>query len=197
MSASSRRALARRERLTQSRVRGCNSALFSERTRHEADLSAVENTSQAHAWFSRAHAHPRRPGRDTRPPSQGARTALGLSRPGATLPRSAKLLARGQYEAALASGVARTRRHFNLFVRPNSGADARIGIIASKRVAPRAVDRNRAKRVVREAFRKVRHRLGGVDVVVQLKRCPARGRDAAAGAEIARLLEELAARERP
>jgi ribonuclease P protein component len=84
-----------------------------------------------------------------------------------------------------------------LFVRPNSGADARIGIIASKRVAPRAVDRNRAKRVVREAFRKVRHRLGGVDVVVQLKRCPARGRDAAAGAEIARLLEDLVARERP
>jgi ribonuclease P protein component len=107
------------------------------------------------------------------------------------------VLARGQYEAALASGAANTRRHFTLFVRPNGGVHARIGIIASKRVAARAVDRNRAKRLVREAFRKLRHRLGGVDVVVQLKRCLARGRDAAAGAEIARLLEELAARERP
>lgn len=82
-----------------------------------------------------------------------------------------------------------------MFVRPNGGPQARIGIIASKRVAARAVDRNRAKRLVREAFRRLRHRLGGVDVVVQLKRCP--GRDAAAAAEIARLLEELAARERP
>ena len=84
-----------------------------------------------------------------------------------------------------------------MFVRPNGGPHARIGIIVSKRVAARAVDRNRAKRLVREAFRKLRHRLGGVDVVVQLKRCPARGSDAAAAAEIARLLEELAARERP
>jgi ribonuclease P protein component len=79
-----------------------------------------------------------------------------------------------------------------LFVRPNGGPHARIGIIASKRVAARAVDRNRAKRAVREAFRKVRHRLGGVDVVVRLRRCPERGRDAAA--EIERLLEELAAK---
>ena len=84
-----------------------------------------------------------------------------------------------------------------MFVRPNGGSEARIGIIASKRVAARAVDRNRAKRMVREAFRRVRHRLGGVDLVVQLRRCPARGRDTAAGAEIARLLEELAAMEHP
>ena len=81
-----------------------------------------------------------------------------------------------------------------LFVRPNDGPHARIGIIASKRVAPRAVDRNRAKRLVREAFRQLRHRLGGVDVVVQLRRCPSRGMNTAAGAEIVRLLEEVAAR---
>ena len=79
-----------------------------------------------------------------------------------------------------------------MFVRPNGGTQARVGVIASKRVAARAVDRNRAKRLVREAFRKVRHRLGGLDVVVRLRRCPEKGRDAAA--EISRLLEELAAR---
>ena len=107
------------------------------------------------------------------------------------------MLARGQYEAALASGPTRTRRHFTLFVRPNGGAHARIGIIASKRIAARAVDRNRAKRLVREAFRRLRHRLAGVDVVVQLKRCPAPGRGAAVGAEIAKLLEDLATREQP
>jgi ribonuclease P protein component len=102
------------------------------------------------------------------------------------------LLARGQFEAALGLGPVRTRRHFTLFVRPNGESHARIGIIASKRVAARAVDRNRAKRLVREAFRKVRHRLGGLDVVVRLRRCPDEGREAAA--EINRLLEELAAK---
>lgn len=83
-----------------------------------------------------------------------------------------------------------------VFVRPNDQSHARIGIIASKRVASRAVDRNRAKRLVREAFRKLRHRLGGIDVVVQLRRCPARGLDSAAAAEIAKLLEDLSARKR-
>ena len=40
---------------------------------------------------------------------------------------------------------------------PTACTHARIGIIASKRVAPRAVDRNRAKRLVREVFRAMRH----------------------------------------
>jgi len=83
-----------------------------------------------------------------------------------------------------------------VFARPNGLPLARIGIIASKRVAPRAVDRNRAKRLVREVFRKMRHRLGGVDLVVELKRCPSPGFNSAAGAEITRLLEEHGARPR-
>jgi ribonuclease P protein component len=181
--------------LTWQRVRGCNSALFSRRTPDETNLPAIEDTAQAHSRLSRAHAHPRRPEGDTRPPRQGARTALRLSGPGATLPRGARLLARAQYEAALAGEPARARRHFTLFVRPNGEAHARLGIIASKRVAARAVDRNRAKRLVREAFRKMRHRLGGVDVVVRLRRCPGKGRDAAV--EISRLLEELSAKGHP
>jgi len=78
-------------------------------------------------------------------------------------------------------------------VKPNGLAQARLGIIASRKVAPRAVDRNRARRLVREAFRAVRARLGGVDIVVQLRRCPPGGRAAAARSEMARLLAELAA----
>lgn len=112
------------------------------------------------------------------------------------MPRRARLLRREQYNAALASGAAGVRRHFTLFARPNGLSQARIGIITSKRVAPRAVDRNRAKRLVRETFRQLRHRLGGMDVVVELRRCPAQGFNAAAGAEISRLLEELGARSR-
>ena len=89
------------------------------------------------------------------------------------------------------------RRYFTLFATRNELTQARIGIIASRRVARRAVDRNRAKRLVREAFRKARHRLMGVDVVVEVRRCPARGAAAAAaGAEIAKLLDELSARKR-
>lgn len=49
------------------------------------------------------------------------------------------------------------------------------------------------KRMVREAFRTLVERPAGVDIVVELRRCPARGARAAARAELGRLLAELAA----
>ncbi|MGH8648724.1 MAG: ribonuclease P protein component, partial [Burkholderiales bacterium] len=79
-------------------------------------------------------------------------------------------------------------------VKPNGLSHARIGIIASRRVARRAVDRNRMKRMVRELFRAMPERPAGVDIVVQLRRCSPRGSSAAARAELARLLEEFASR---
>jgi len=96
--------------------------------------------------------------------------------------------------AVLAAGATGVRRHFALFAQPNGLSQARLGIIASKKAAPRAVDRNRARRLVREAFRMARHRFGGVDVVVQVRRCPPRAASAAARAELARLLTGLATR---
>jgi ribonuclease P protein component len=101
-------------------------------------------------------------------------------------------LRREHYGEALTAGRARTQRYFTLYVRPNGEPLARIGIITSKRVAPRAVDRNRMKRLVRETFRSMRQRLQGVDIVVQLRRCPPRSSTAAARTEVARLLEECA-----
>ena len=80
-----------------------------------------------------------------------------------------------------------------MYLRANGLSQARLGIIASTRAARRAVDRNRFKRMAREAFRQARHRLGGVDVVIQLRRYPEGGSIAEARAGLARLLEELAA----
>lgn len=45
---------------------------------------------------------------------------------------------------------------------------ARIGLIVGKRVLRRAVDRNRARRVAREVFRRNRLELPDVDIVVQV-----------------------------
>ena len=44
-----------------------------------------------------------------------------------------------------------------------------LGIIAGKKAPPRAVDRNRGKRLVREAFRAAAADLGAYDVIVQLR----------------------------
>lgn len=81
-----------------------------------------------------------------------------------------------------------------MYLRPNGLAAARLGIIASTRAARRAVDRNRFKRMVREAFRQTRHGFGGMDVVVQLRRYPEGSAIVLARAELGKLLDELAPR---
>jgi len=68
----------------------------------------------------------------------------------------------------------RGRRHhgvfFTLWQRPGEDASRRLGVVASKRTFPRAVDRNRAKRLLREAFRLNRWRLTTTDDIVLLAR---------------------------
>lgn len=55
-----------------------------------------------------------------------------------------------------------------------AAGSARLGLAITKRVAPRAVDRNRVRRITREVFRHAAPRLGAVDVVIKLKRLPSR-----------------------
>ena len=52
---------------------------------------------------------------------------------------------------------------------PNGLEYPRLGLVVAKKVLPRAVDRNRVKRVLREAFRLGQWELGGLDVVVRVK----------------------------
>lgn len=78
-----------------------------------------------------------------------------------------------------------------MFARPNGLALARLGIVTGKKVAPRAVDRNRVKRIVREVFRLWRPRLSGFDVVVRLRRCPVPEQGPVARRELVRFLAEL------
>jgi ribonuclease P protein component len=77
-------------------------------------------------------------------------------------------------------------------LRANTLSSSRIGVIVSKKNAPRAVDRNRIKRLVREAFRQNRQRFAGNDLVVLARRCPPRDGWGAARAELAALFVQLA-----
>ena len=58
--------------------------------------------------------------------------------------------------------------HFVLYTRPNELTHARLGVVAAKRFAPRAVTRNTIKRVTREIFR--RSALINVDCIVRLSK---------------------------
>ncbi|MCD6026292.1 MAG: rnpA [Solimicrobium sp.] len=61
--------------------------------------------------------------------------------------------------------------HLVLYASPNALPYARLGVVAAKRLAPRAVTRNTVKRAVREAFRQS-HLLRslGLDCVVRLSK---------------------------
>lgn len=45
---------------------------------------------------------------------------------------------------------------------------ARLGLVVGKRALPRAHERNRAKRVLRDAFRRRRADLPAMDIVIQV-----------------------------
>lgn len=58
--------------------------------------------------------------------------------------------------------------HFVLYARNNDLPSARLGVVAAKRMAPRAVTRNTIKRVTRELFRHAA--LPQVDCIVRLSK---------------------------
>ncbi len=58
--------------------------------------------------------------------------------------------------------------HFVLYIRENQLPHARLGVVAAKRFAPRAVTRNTIKRVTRELFRQ--SVLPGIDCIVRLSK---------------------------
>lgn len=60
-------------------------------------------------------------------------------------------------------------KYFKVFFARNDKDNARLGIVASKKILPRAVDRNRIKRVIREVFRQHGIKTQKLDVVVMVR----------------------------
>jgi ribonuclease P protein component len=58
--------------------------------------------------------------------------------------------------------------HFVLYARPTTLPHARLGVVAAKRLAPRAVTRNTVKRMTRELFRQTP--LPPIDCIVRLSK---------------------------
>ncbi|SEI71300.1 ribonuclease P protein component [Frateuria terrea] len=104
--------------------------------------------------------------------------------PAAGLPRDARVRRAGDFVALRQASGRLGGRCFSVRWRPNGLDHARLGLAISKRVSKRAVERNRIKRLVRESFRRARHGLPPIDLVVM-------AREAAAGVPGTELLVEL------
>jgi ribonuclease P protein component len=70
--------------------------------------------------------------------------------------------------ALLAGGRPLRRPGFTVAFRANAFGVPRLGVIVPKRVFPRAVDRNRMKRMLRELFRAHQARLGSRDILIRV-----------------------------
>ena len=82
--------------------------------------------------------------------------------------RARRLLRKKQFNDVLRDASVRVGRGpLRLAARHNALEMARLGLIVGKRMLPRAVDRNRAKRVIRESFRQACE-LPAMDIVVRL-----------------------------
>lgn len=75
---------------------------------------------------------------------------------------------RADFERAYTTGVRIQARFMTVFVVPNGGSVARLGVSASRKFGA-SVERNRAKRLAREVFR--RHKIAsGFDVIIVPRR---------------------------
>jgi ribonuclease P protein component len=77
-----------------------------------------------------------------------------------------------------------------VFAKPNDRAHARLGLIIARKIERLAVNRNRIKRELREAFRAQQGQLAGLDLVLRLRR-PLRQMDSGLAKDAGKLMMQL------
>ncbi len=88
----------------------------------------------------------------------------------AGFPRCSRLLTKADFDRVFQRPKRLATPFFTVLYCSNHHELARLGVIISKKNVPRAVDRNRLRRRIRETFRLTRPLLPGIDIVVIARR---------------------------
>jgi ribonuclease P protein component len=78
-----------------------------------------------------------------------------------------RLRGSAEFERLLREGLRRRIGGYTFYTTKRNGVPARLGILISRREARSAVERNRIKRRIREAFRLEQQALAGVELLVR------------------------------
>lgn len=131
---------------------------------------------------------------------RGAPRAASASRSDVPVPRDARkqglsrrhrFAERGAYGPLLKAGRKLRGSLAVLHVAPSRTGHSRLGIALTRKMIPHAVERNRVRRLVREAFRRHLARQLAMDCVVTLRQAVPAAELAGFRTELNRLLDQL------
>lgn len=100
--------------------------------------------------------------------SEAAPPHAADDRPDRRFPKDCRLRTAADYARVFAARRTLRSAFLTLHWAPNACGGSRFGIVVGKRQLRRAVQRNRFKRIAREAFRLRRHALPALDLVLRL-----------------------------
>lgn len=86
-----------------------------------------------------------------------------------SFPRSARLLNEAAFKYVFSNPIRSADNFFTVLAKPNNLGYARLGLAISKKALRFAPQRNLAKRIIRESFRKMQAELIGLDLIVMAK----------------------------
>jgi ribonuclease P protein component len=132
-----------------------------------ADVSTQHAPSQAHAWVSGQDGHQKRAPGAKAASREGPQASNCQQRVTLKFRPAERIRRRAEFQQIYSRGFRVHSRYCTAFLLANGGV-GRLGIAATKKLGG-AVERNRAKRLIREVFR--RNKIAdGFDVVVIPKR---------------------------
>ncbi len=117
------------------------------------NFSTKQSSPRQEARLSRPNGDQERTRRFETPPRQGSQSIDSQTLLDFRLPKENRLRKPKEFRRVYEGGKRFEGRFMTVFVRPSETTFQRLGITASKKAVGNAVQRNRAKRLLREAFR--------------------------------------------